>query len=186
MKEKNKCSDDLALRRVIDEQAQRAKGMKLSEGFADRLMQEINDLPESEPMGLRPKVSVPIVRKIAAAIAVAVVISGIAYAACHVIFSSGDAPVGTATTACADVAVEADSVVSFEGLSLDSILGVVSAHYNRSVCVRGVAADSLRLTTVWDCGQPLSVFIETLNEFDGLRLTDRQDTIFVESVKVED
>jgi hypothetical protein len=39
---------------------------------------------------------------------------------------------------------------------------------------------------VWNSKEPLSAFIETLNEFDGLRLTDRQDTIFVESVKVED
>jgi len=30
------------------------------------------------------------------------------------------------------------------------------------------------------------VFLGTLNEFDGLRLTDERDTIFVESLIVED
>jgi hypothetical protein len=39
---------------------------------------------------------------------------------------------------------------------------------------------------VWDRNESLKVFIETINEFDGLLLTDRDDTIFVESVKVEE
>ena len=39
---------------------------------------------------------------------------------------------------------------------------------------------------MWDSEDSLSVFLETLNEFDGLRLTDERDTIFVESVAEED
>ena len=38
---------------------------------------------------------------------------------------------------------------------------------------------------VWDSSDSLAVFIETLNEFDRLRLCDERDTIFVESVTVE-
>ena len=37
---------------------------------------------------------------------------------------------------------------------------------------------------VWDSSDSLAVFIETLNEFDRLRLCDERDTIFVESVTV--
>ena len=39
---------------------------------------------------------------------------------------------------------------------------------------------------VWDSRDSLAVFIETLNEFDRLRLTNERDTIFVESEVVED
>ena len=42
------------------------------------------------------------------------------------------------------------------------------------------------MSTVWDREDSLSVFLETLNEFDGLRRTDERDTIFVESLMVED
>ena len=79
-----------------------------------------------------------------------------------------------------------ESSISFSTLRLDSILTIVAAHYECEVCFRDTTAQSLRLSTVWDEEDSLSVFLETLNEFDGLRLTDERDTIFVESLMVED
>lgn len=186
--EKNKRNDDLALRQVIEEQMRQAEKMELSEGFADRLMREIEAGSESQHDVSSRSSSAVMLRKIAAVFAVAVVISGIAYATYRSVQSGGgdNTPVASVETGTDDVAVASDSVVRFEGLPLDSILRVVSAHYKRAVCFSDAAADSLRLSTVWNCSQPLSAFIETINEFDGLRLTDREDTIFVESVKAED
>ena len=79
-----------------------------------------------------------------------------------------------------------ESSISFSNLRLDSILTIVSAHYECEVCFRDTTAQALRLSTVWDREDSLSVFLETLNEFDGLRLTDERDTIFVESIMEED
>ncbi len=62
----------------------------------------------------------------------------------------------------------------------------MSAHYECEVCFRDTTAQALRLSTVWDREDSLSVFLETLNEFDGLRLMNERDTIFVESLMVED
>ena len=78
------------------------------------------------------------------------------------------------------------SLIRFSDIRLDSILTVVSAHYGKSVCFRDTTTQSLRLNTVWDSEDSLAVFIEALNEFDELRLSDERDTIFVESVKEED
>ena len=76
--------------------------------------------------------------------------------------------------------------ISFSNLRLDSILAVVAAHYDCEVCFRDTTAQALRLSTMWDTEDSLAVFLQTLNEFDGLRLTDEHDTIFVESLIVED
>ena len=77
-------------------------------------------------------------------------------------------------------------LLSFSNLRLDSILAVVAAHYDCEVCFRDTTLQALRLSTVWDTEDSLAVFLQTLNEFDGLRLTDEHDTIFVESLIVED
>ena len=81
---------------------------------------------------------------------------------------------------------EGASLLSFSNLPLDSILCIISAHYGRAVCFRDTALQALRLSTVWDSEDSLAVFLGTLNEFDGLRLTDERDTIFVESVAGEE
>ena len=61
----------------------------------------------------------------------------------------------------------------------------MAAHYGKAVCFRDSTTRELRLSTMWDCEDSLAVFISTLNEFDGLRLKDEGDTLFVESETVE-
>ena len=72
--------------------------------------------------------------------------------------------------------------VRFSDVRLDSVLAVVSAHYEQQVQFLDEAPRELRFTITWNCEDSLATFIETLNEFDGLRLYNKQDTIFVKSI----
>ena len=73
------------------------------------------------------------------------------------------------------------SSISFSNLPLDSILAVVSAHYNCEVCFRDSAAMGMKFITTWNPEDSLAAFIEHLNMFDGLHLTLQDDTIFVDT-----
>jgi len=77
-------------------------------------------------------------------------------------------------------------LLSFSNLPLDSILSVVSAHYNCEVCFRDSAAMGMKFITTWNPEDSLAAFIEHLNMFDGLHLTLQDDTIFVESTNDEE
>ncbi len=77
-------------------------------------------------------------------------------------------------------------LLSFSNLPLDSILSVVSAHYNCEVCFRDSAAMGMKFITTWNPEDSLAAFIEHLNMFDGLRLTLQGDTIFVETTNDEE
>lgn len=79
-----------------------------------------------------------------------------------------------------------ESAISFSNLRLDSILNVVAAHYNCEVCFRDSAAPAMKFITTWNPEAPLAAFIDHLNMFDGLHLTLRDDTIFVESTNDEE
>ena len=179
--EKNKRHEDYALRQIVGEQARQAEKLKLSDGFADRVMQRV-----MEKSGEREVSHWSPLRKIAAAVAVILTRSGIAYATYSAMSVAGDEEVVVIADVAEEKTVPADSLVRFEGQMLDKIMHRVASHYGRTVRFRNEGLAGLRLSTVWNSKEPLSAFVETLNEFDGLRLTDRQDTIFVESVKVED
>ena len=58
-------------------------------------------------------------------------------------------------------------------------------HEHRAVSYHSEAPRSLRFTITWDPDQPLADFLATVNEFEGLRLTDARDTIFVEETAKE-
>lgn len=77
------------------------------------------------------------------------------------------------------------SPVHFSNARLDSILTVVARHEHRTVSYHGEAPRSLRFTITWNPNQPLADFLATVNEFEGLRLTDARDTIFVEQTTKE-
>ncbi|MBP5628815.1 MAG: hypothetical protein J6X27_03110 [Bacteroidaceae bacterium] len=70
--------------------------------------------------------------------------------------------------------------IRFEEVRLDSILGVVSAHYSKAVSFDSDEAKGLKFIIEWEPDAPLADFIEGINMFDGLQLTLRRDTIFVE------
>lgn len=77
-------------------------------------------------------------------------------------------------------------IVVFDNVRLDSILAVVAGHYGRTVCFRDEETRQWRLSTSWKMEEPLETFVGTLNEFDGLRLTNERDTVFVELMEEEE
>lgn len=178
--EKNKRHEDYALRQVIGEQVRQAERMKLSDGFADRVMQRVMEKDGEREASRRSPL-----RKIAAAAAVVVAISGIAYAAYSTMSVAGDEEVAAVAEVAEEKYAPADSLVRFEGQALDRIMHRVASHYGRAVRFRNEEVAGLRLSTVWNSKESLAVFIETLNEFEGLQFSYTQDTIFVESVKAE-
>ena len=165
-----------ALRR----QDEKAQQMNLSEGFEERVM---GSLPKNRSPRLR-------LSRIAAIFLLAAFLGGLVWAISPLIRQkaprSAEVSAPSLTGRAGGESSGGVGLLSFSNLPLDSILTVVAAHYDRAVCFRDTALQALRLSTVWDSEDSLSVFLETLNEFDGLRLTDERDTIFVESVAEEE
>lgn len=127
------------------------------------------------------------IRKIAAVFIVFAFLGGIAFAAYHVLSHRQTPPtdVSTFNPQPSTLNTEADSLIRFTDIRLDSILTVVGSHYGREVCFRDTLACALRLHTTWNRTQPLDSLVVTLNEFEVLKLTDERDTLFVESVTEE-
>ena len=77
--------------------------------------------------------------------------------------------------------MDGDTIFHFENIRLDSILAVVSRHYNRQVVFHSKQPQQLRLYITCHTTQTLDEFVETLNMFDGFRLIQYFDTLHVES-----
>ena len=109
-------------------------------------------------------------------------VSGIAIAAIYMIQSRSVEPTRTEAEANSSLFTPHSSLqepVRFSNASLDSVLSVVSHHYHHSVCFQNDTLRQLRFTIAWDSIQPLATFLENVNEFEGLKLIDARDTIFV-------
>ena len=127
-------------------------------------------------------------RRVAAMFVGVLLISGIAIAAIHILVPH-TVPEGGA------IASNTESIVSpsgdeggatsvhFSNTPLDSVLSVVSTYYKRAVCFRNDTLRQLRFTIGWDSSQPLSTFLNDVNEFEGLHLVDERDTVFVNAEK---
>lgn len=76
---------------------------------------------------------------------------------------------------------EGDTIFRFENIRLDSILAVVSRHYGRQVVFRDKASQHLRLYMTCHTTQSLDEFVEVMNMFDGFKLSQRFDILFVDS-----
>ncbi|MBO4549543.1 MAG: DUF4974 domain-containing protein, partial [Bacteroidaceae bacterium] len=76
---------------------------------------------------------------------------------------------------------EGDTIFRFENIRLDSILAVVSRHYGRQVVFRDKAPARLRLYMTCHTTQSLDEFVEMLNMFEGFKLSQKFDTLFVNS-----
>ena len=124
--------------------------------------------------------------RMAAAFIGFIVISGLAFAAAYFLQDhSGQIRENTTETIHSTPHAPIPSPVHFSNARLDSILTVVARHEHRAVSYHSEAPRSLRFTITWDPDQPLADFLATVNEFEGLRLTDVRDTIFVEETAKE-
>ena len=124
--------------------------------------------------------------RMAAAFIGFIVISGLAFAAAYFLQDhSGQIRENATETNHSTHHALIPSPVHFSNARLDSILTVVARHEHRAVSYHSEAPRSLRFTITWDPDQPLADFLATVNEFEGLRLTDARDTIFVEETAKE-
>ena len=123
--------------------------------------------------------------KIAAMFAGVILLSGIAYAAIHLIMrpTADDQP-SMVNGQRSMVNVQSPDPVRFEYVRLDSILSVVSAHYTKAVSFSDDEVKAMKFILTWKPDAPLSDFIDGMNMFDGLQLTLQRDTIFVEAQEV--
>ena len=167
---------------ALHRQDAKAHEMRPSEGFTEKVMERVkSERVKSE------KYKSLFIRKIAAVFIAAAFLGGIAFAAYRVLSHRQTPPtdVSTLNSQPSTLNTEADSLIRFTDIRLDSILAVVGSHYGREVCFRDTLACALRLHTTWNRTQPLDSFMVTLNEFEVLKLTDEQDTLFVESIAEE-
>ena len=123
--------------------------------------------------------------RMAAAFIGFIIISGLAFAAYFLQDHSGQIRENATEANHSTPHAPIPSPVHFSNARLDSILTVVARHEHRAVSYHGEAQRSLRFTITWNPDQPLADFLATVNEFEGLRLTDARDTIFVEQTAKE-
>ena len=76
--------------------------------------------------------------------------------------------------------------VRFENIALDSILTKVASHYNLSVNYNDESVKSLKFYITWQPDKGVSHFIRKMNMFDGLHLSFKQDTIYIDVVEAEE
>lgn len=74
---------------------------------------------------------------------------------------------------------------TFDNTPLADIMAVVGKHYGHHVVFANDSLRQLRITTTWNEDEPLSTFLESMNELNGLRLTEKGDTIYVEPKQEE-
>lgn len=124
--------------------------------------------------------------RMAAAFIGFIVISGLAFATAYFLQDHSGQIRGNATEAIHSAPhAPIPTPVHFSNARLDSILTVVARHEHRAVSYHSEAPRSLRFTITWNPDQSLADFLATVNEFEGLRLTDARDTIFVEQTAKE-
>ena len=78
-----------------------------------------------------------------------------------------------------------ESAILFADIRLDSMLTTVAAHYGKAVFFGNEDLKGLRIHTKWNPKDSLEAFMESLNELDGLMLTEQRDTIFVQKGGVQ-
>lgn len=174
--------DDVNLREAL--RRRYADEPQLPADFAQKLQERIRAEREKQQASIRPRW-----RWNVAAIFVGVLLmSGVVFAvvqwAVPVAPKTGDM-VGSDSVVAMKTKSTQGAVV-FDNVRLDSILTVVVGHYGRTVCFCDEETRLWRLSTSWKMEEPLETFVGTLNEFDGLRLTDERDTVFVELMEEEE
>ena len=188
------------MRSLVDKKQMHLDMLEHPERYTDQqleaMMDDIDRLPDVEkaweqfhpqPLPVRGDSGHHSVwRKVAAVFVAGAFLAGLAWAIIPHFVSLRTKSTPSVTTPLPTREGQGGESVCFDNIRLDSILTIVSGHYKRKLCLDNDSTGAMRLTTVWNSERPLAEFIETLNEFDGLHLTDRDDTLFVESVVKEE
>lgn len=143
-------------------------------------------LSQKEPMIWTAKKHFPL-RKIAAVFTGLLLMSGLVWASVHFLTTekkSVETENDSAAVSEVIMPTEKDTV-QFSNIRLDSILTAVGKHYHRTVAFVDEEPRTLRFNITWNTEEPLATFLATVNEFEGLMLTDERDTLFVQSMEME-
>lgn len=144
------------------------------------------------PRWRRPLVLNSQFRKLAAIFIGILLISGIAYAAIHLVRQHQKAKAPQTEQAATikkpvilsdTLRVESTAVdpVIYDNVPLEKMLPEIAAHYGASVTFRDDAARQLRLFYQWRHEYTIEKVVEMLNNFETLQLQLEDDTLFVSS-----
>ena len=128
-------------------------------------------------------------RKIAAAVVGILLVSVATFATVSIVQKSLAKRVKKADTAVVAEQKQVSATIApvrFENIALDSILTKVASHYNLSVNYNDESVKSLKFYITWQPDKGVSHFIRKMNMFDGLHLSFKQDTIYIDIVEAEE
>jgi len=146
----------------------------------------------TSPHWRRPLVLNSQFRKLAAIFIGILLISGIAYAAIHLVrqHQKAEAPKTEQTATIKKPVIVSDTLraestavdpVIYDNVPLEKMLPEIAAHYGASVTFQDDAARQLRLFYQWRHEYTIEKVVEMLNNFETLQLHLEGDTLFVSS-----
>ena len=126
--------------------------------------------------------------KIAAMFIGIILLSGITFAAVHIMRSqeSGYRSQETVAVTNSQLSIpnsqpsESDTIRTFENAELQQILGELADHYHLEVDYRNEQARHIRLYTKWNTSAPLSQMVERLNNFEKVSIRQAKNQIIAE------
>lgn len=120
-------------------------------------------------------------QRVAAAFIGTLMLSGIAWAAYHGVHHTAEPQRQETLAVSRQHAPEVQhETVCFDNATLDSILATVAQHYQKQVEYRNQNMRSLHFHIKWNRTAPLADFITLINNFEGINVSQQQDTIVVE------
>ena len=128
------------------------------------------------------------IKKVAAAIIGVLLLSGVAYAAIYSFYpmthqtqppSNSPCLGGEHKSSLNREDLGGSGSVIFDDARLDSVLSVVAGHYQKQVAYRSDNLRSLRFLIEWNPEEPITTFINLINNFEGIHVSEAGDTIVV-------
>ena len=184
---KNEPNKDKGLHMAVQHKNEAVEKMTLSEDFADRLMQRIGQEEEYSKQQCFSWM------KIAASVIGILFVSGIAFAAIHIVRNYGNT-VGenlkspTQETRISNPhqqALPTDTTITvppivFDNVTLDSILPQIAKHYGYDVSFRSEQSKALRLFLTWNPQDSIQKVTDKLNLFEQIHIVLDEQTMIVE------
>ena len=126
--------------------------------------------------------------KIAAMFVGIILLSGLTFAAVHIMRSEKTEVRSQETEAVAtsqpstlnSQLPESDTIRTFENAELQQILSELADHYHLEVDYRNEQSRHIRLYTKWNTSAPLSQMVERLNSFEKVSIRQTQNQIIAE------
>lgn len=180
MKTSERPYNDPALREALKQQDTGATSM-LTENLEQRVMDIIKDTKTVPTDKTRPQ-WLTMTYKVAAVFIGLLMLSGIAYAA-YRIWGIGNIEPAIQESVKTEriLSTENESnIIRFDNAQLDSVLQVVAQYYNKQIVYRDDSVRYHRMLIEWNQAEPLASFILLINNFDGIHITEANDSIIVE------